>query len=187
MTPASSASPHTLVAGIGNVFLGDDGFGVEVVRRLLLRARGPGVVVVDFGIRGLDLAYALMEPWTRVILVDAAPRGRLPGTLHVLETTLAAVAETHAGAVYGQGHGVPPAEALAFVAASRPAAPRLCQSIWIVGCEPAVVPADDALDVDVGLSPEVAAVVDEAVRLVEVLVETPGPLAHAVMEAEAHA
>ncbi len=66
---------HILVAGIGNIFLGDDAFGVEVVRRLLEHPHGDGVRIVDFGIRGVDLTYALLDPYDLVILVDAVARG----------------------------------------------------------------------------------------------------------------
>jgi hydrogenase maturation protease len=68
-------SKRILVAGIGNIFLADDGFGVEVVKQLAERELPEGVEVVDFGIRGLDLAYALMDPYEAVIFVDALPRG----------------------------------------------------------------------------------------------------------------
>ncbi len=74
-------NPTVLVAGIGNIFLGDDAFGVEVVRSLARRQLPEGVAVRDFGIRGFDLAYALLDPWSAVILVDALPRGEVPGTL----------------------------------------------------------------------------------------------------------
>jgi hydrogenase maturation protease len=76
---------QVLVAGIGNVFLRDDAFGVEVSRRLMQRALPPGVVVKDFGIRSYDLAYALMEDWNLVIMVDALSRGGDPGTLYLFE------------------------------------------------------------------------------------------------------
>src|SRR5690242_3589971 len=74
-----------LVAGIGNIFLGDDAFGVEVVRRLAERALPDGVEVVDFGIRGFDLAHALMQAESTAILIDATPRGGPPGTLYLIE------------------------------------------------------------------------------------------------------
>jgi hydrogenase maturation protease len=74
-----------LVAGIGNIFLGDDGFGSEVARRLLKRRLPEGVIVEDFGIRGLDLAYALLERFDLAILIDACPRGAAPGTVSVIE------------------------------------------------------------------------------------------------------
>ncbi len=74
-----------LVAGIGNVFLGDDAFGVEVVRRLAAARLPPEAEVVDFGINGLDLTYALLDGYAAAILVDAIPRGQAPGTLYVIE------------------------------------------------------------------------------------------------------
>src|SRR5690348_18485873 len=82
---AEPQARRILIAGIGNIFLGDDAFGVEVAQRLARRPLPEGVRVVDFGIRGLDLAYALLDGYEAVILVDAAPRGGPPGTLYVLE------------------------------------------------------------------------------------------------------
>ena len=86
--------PRVLIACIGNIFLGDDGFGVEVARRLAnrrlagRRSAGPtlpdDVRVVDFGIRGLDLVYALLDGYETAILVDATPRGGEPGTLYLI-------------------------------------------------------------------------------------------------------
>src|SRR5262249_52140263 len=84
-SPTSASRPRVLVAGIGNIFLGDDAFGVEVVRRLASRAVPPAVRVADFGIRGVDLTFALLEGFETAILVDAASRGGLPGALYVLE------------------------------------------------------------------------------------------------------
>ena len=81
-------SRSILVAGIGNVFLADDGFGVEVARRLAERELPAGVKVADFGIRGMDLAYELQEDYDAAILVDAVPRGQPPGTLFVIEPEL---------------------------------------------------------------------------------------------------
>jgi hypothetical protein len=79
----NSVEHNILIACIGNIFLGDDAFGVEVARRLANQALPEGVRVIDFGIRSYDLAYALMDDWEFVILVDAAPRGGLPGTVPV--------------------------------------------------------------------------------------------------------
>ena len=73
---------------MGNIFLGDDGFGVEVALSLSKRQLPEGVTVKDFGIRGFDLAYALLDPWDLVIIVDALPRGEAPGTLYVVEPAL---------------------------------------------------------------------------------------------------
>jgi len=79
-----------LVAGIGNIFKGDDGFGVEVVRRLAQRPLPSSVTVADFGIRGIDLTYALLDGYEAAVLVDAAQRGELPGTISIVEPKLPA-------------------------------------------------------------------------------------------------
>ena len=81
-------SPAILIAGIGNIFLGDDGFGVEVARRMLARPQPDAVRVVDFGIRGFDLAYALQDGYETTILIDAFPHGQTPGTVSVIEPDL---------------------------------------------------------------------------------------------------
>jgi hydrogenase maturation protease len=156
---------RALVAGIGNVFLGDDGFGVEVARRLAERPAREHVRVADFGIRGMDLTYALLENYDRVILVDAAPRGRAPGTLYVLEPDLAELGAT--GATGLDAHGLVPTQALSMAKAMGG---RL-EFVRIVGCEPLHLPAGD--DIRVGLSPCVSAAVDGALALVEELLEAP--------------
>ena len=99
------SSPGVLVAGIGNIFLGDDGFGVEVVQRLAARPQPDGVRVTDFGIRGFDLAFALLDEPEATILIDAMPRGQAPGTVYVLEPDLDA--ETGASTV-GPCRGIVP-------------------------------------------------------------------------------
>src|SRR3712207_6645350 len=101
-------SKRILVAGIGNIFLGDDGFGVEVVRRLAGRELPAGVDVQDFGIRGLDLMYALGDGYDAAVLVDAVPRGEPPGTLSVIEP------EPEADDVPLDAHGMDPAKVLAL-------------------------------------------------------------------------
>src|ERR671917_1618519 len=117
-----------LVAGIGNVFLADDGFGVEVARLLAQRELPPGVKVADFGIRGMDLAYELQEDYDAAILVDAVPRGGEPGTLYVIEPD-PAQAEGMLDA-----HTMDPVRVLglAKVLGSVPA------RVLVVGCEPEV-------------------------------------------------
>src|SRR5580658_7980152 len=107
--------PPILIAGVGNIFLGDDAFGVEVVRRLAQRELPPEVRVVDFGIRGLDLTYALLDGYETVILVDATPRGGPPGTLYVLEPTQEGFSETDTPLI--QTHGMDPVKVLRLVAA----------------------------------------------------------------------
>lgn len=148
-----------LVAGIGNVFFGDDGFGVEVVRRLGARTQPDDVRVVDFGIRGFDLAYALLDGYDAAVLVDATPRGGAPGTLYVIEPGMATQP-----AVLGDTHGVEPREVLELVRAMDGRLPVL----RIVGCEPAVVPEDG--EMSMGLSAPVAGAIEGAVDLVESLV-----------------
>ena len=95
---------RVLIAGVGNIFLGDDAFGVAVVQRLARRSLPEGVRVVDFGIRGLDLAYALLDDYDAVLLVDAVPRGGPPGTLYVLEPDCGRPPEPGAGDVLVEAH-----------------------------------------------------------------------------------
>jgi hydrogenase maturation protease len=150
--------PRILVAGVGNIFLGDDAFGVEVAQRLARRPLPDGVRVVDFGIRGLDLVYALLDGCEAAILVDAVPRGGRPGTLYVLEPTPAA------GAVPAvEGHNLDPEKVLRLAAAMGGRVGRLL----VVGCEP--TPPDAAGEMRMGLSEPVQAAVEEAIPLVEAL------------------
>jgi len=154
------SGPRILVAGIGNVFFGDDGFGVEVARRLGARPLPDGVDVADFGIRGIDLAYALLDGYAAAILVDATPRGGAPGTLYVLDPEVDAL-ET---APLPDTHALGPAAILGLVRALCDGLPTL----RIVGCEPVGADADE---LTMALSGPVAAAVDEAVALVEGLVD----------------
>jgi hydrogenase maturation protease len=151
-----------LIAGIGNVFLGDDAFGVEVAQRLMDRRLPEEARVIDFGIRGLDLAYALSDNYENVILVDAAPRGGDPGTLYVIEPKPAS-AHDHGAAQSDliDMHDFGPEQVLRL--ARTLASPT--SKVLLIGCEPQ--PAADQEYPPVGLSPAVKAAVDEAVRLVE--------------------
>src|SRR5437764_14946293 len=152
-----------LVAGIGNIFLGDDGFGVAVARRLVQRALPDGVQVVDFGIRGMDLAYALLEDYDAVIVVDAAPRGEKPGSLYLIEPQL-----DQDGEVALDTHGMDPVKVLALARALGAPPTRT----WLVACEPGrLVDGDDYEDVLVELSAPEQAAVEGAVKLVESLVD----------------
>jgi hydrogenase maturation protease len=152
-------SPRILVAGVGNVFLGDDGFGVEVAQRLARRTLPAEVRVVDFGVRGFDLAYALLEGYELVILVDTTRRGGAPGTVYLLEPAPADVGETAP-----ETHGMVPTRALLLARAMGGAVERLL----LVACEPESF-GEPGLG-RVGLSPTVAVAVDEAARLVDELV-----------------
>ena len=148
-----------LVAGIGNVFLGDDGFGVALAERLAARPLPPGVAVVDYGIRGMDLAYALGDGWDAVILLDAAPTGQPPGTLSVIEPAL------HEFAPAIDAHGMDPVKVLGLARALGGPLPRTL----VVACAPAAVMTGEEPDVVAELSPPVLAAVDAGVELVESL------------------
>ena len=149
---------RVLVAGIGNVFLRDDGFGVEVAARLSREALPQGVRVLDTGIRARDLAYELVEgAYETAILVDAVQRGGNAGTVYVIEPDPAA--GRAALDVAGDGHSMNPAATLALVHAMGGVATR----ILVVGCEPA------SLEEGIGLTEPVAAAVDEAISVVREL------------------
>ena len=155
-------APRVLVAGIGNIFLGDDGFGVAVAQRLTERRLPAGVNVVDFGIRGMDLAYAMQDRYDVVVLVDAAPRGSAPGTLHVIDARVDAD-----GPMAMDTHGMDPVKVLALARALGRVPPR----VLVVGCEPSrMISAEQWDEMEMGLSPPVSAAVDAAVTLVEELV-----------------
>jgi hydrogenase maturation protease len=191
-------TPRILIAGIGNIFFGDDAFGVEVAHRLMVRELPASVRVADFGIRGYDLAYALMDGYDVAILVDASPRGGIPGTVYTIEPDLpsgdAAPGQGIAPAI--DGHSMDPMRVLASVKALGGDFKR----VLVVGCEPESLgietagtaespksaetsEADPALDefadfgaLDempqgrMGLSAPVAAAVDVAVTVIESLV-----------------
>jgi hydrogenase maturation protease len=154
-------TPRVLVAGIGNIFLGDDAFGVEVVRRLMQKKQPQGVRVVDYGIRGFDLAYALMDDYDMAILVDALPRGGTPGTLYLLEPE---IDENQTEPALPDTHGMNPLKVLSLV---NTLGGRL-RGLRVVGCEPATFGSD--AEPVMGLSPAVAEVVEDAVGMVESLV-----------------
>jgi hydrogenase maturation protease len=160
MTAGPDNRPRVLVAGVGNIFLGDDAFGVEVARRLATRPLPEGVRVVDFGIRGLDLAYALVDGYDAAILVDAAPRGGRPGTLYVIEPD---VGDAVATAAPVQAHNVDPVSVLRMAALVGTPVRRLL----LVGCEPQTPAEPDEIQME--MSEPVRAAVDEAVPLIESL------------------
>jgi len=167
-----------LIAGIGNIFLGDDGFGPEVAKRLAAVSLPGWVRVADYGISGMHLAYDLADGYDAAILIDAAPRADKPGTVSVLD--VAAEHRPDAGPADGtigasrlfDAHGMQPDLVLGVLDMLGGAGPA---RILVVGCEPASV--DDGME----LSAPVANAVDEAVRVVLGLVaeagrdhETPG-------------
>ncbi len=160
-----AADRRVLVAGVGNMFLSDDGFGVEVVHRLGERGGLPeGVELVDVGLRARDLAYRLLDGYRALVLVDAAQRGQPPGTLYSLEHDLDAPFEgvTPGDVPAPVGHETDANAVLALLLAMAASlgVPRPVQRVIVVGCEPA------ALDEAIGLSPPVAAAVDRAVTAV---------------------
>jgi hydrogenase maturation protease len=157
--------PTVLVAGIGNIFLGDDAFGVEVARSLLRRPLPEFVSVRDFGIRGFDLAYSLLDPWKAVILVDALPRGEAPGTLFVMEPNSALVGASTSPDMAFNAHGMDPVRVLNLAASIG----SISAEIFIVGCEPHDF--GDELEGRMGLSAPVQAVVEEASDMVERLID----------------
>lgn len=155
---AGTPSRRVLVAGIGNVFLGDDGWGVALAGRLADRAQPRGVDVVDFGIRGMDLAYAMQDDYAAVVFLDATPRGGPPGTLYVIEPDLDEIEMTI------DAHGMDPVKVLAL--ARTLGAQRLPRTL-VVGCEPLTrMTAEDEYIV-AELSEPVCASLADAVSLVE--------------------
>ena len=151
-----------LIACIGNIFQGDDGFGVEVASRLAQRTFPEGVRVTDFGIRGFDLAYALMEGYESTILVDAYPGDAVPGTLSVIEPDLNSITSGEASPGL-EPHAMNPVSVLRMAASMG----AKLQRILLLGCVPETLGPEEG---QMGLSEPVAAVVDEAVFLVEGLV-----------------
>jgi len=156
-----AAPPRILIAGIGNVFLGDDGFGVHVVRRLSETTLPDGVDAVEFGIRGMDLAYALGDGYAAAIIVDLAPRGEEPGTLSVIDPDVDELRR-----VGVEGHGMDPVRVLALAKQLGPMPARTL----VVACEPDRVPDATSEDVDDALGAVVADAVGRAVELVRSLI-----------------
>jgi hydrogenase maturation protease len=162
-------SRRLLIAGVGNIFLGDDGFGVEVVGRLTKLDLPDWVTVADYGISGMHLAYDLASGVHTAILVDAMPRGDEPGTVYVVEPDrqAAGVADraTKAGpAAFFDGHGMQPDVVLGMLDTLGASV----EKVLIVGCEPA------SIDYGIGLSEPVTAAVDGAVQTVLDLIDKYG-------------
>jgi hydrogenase maturation protease len=155
--------PRILVAGIGNIFLGDDAFGVEVARRLARSELPAGVKVTDFGIRGYDLAYALLEGYDTTILVDACPRGGVPGTLYLIEPDRANLNSSDEQSSPADAHTMNPLNVLRLATSMGDSLKR----VLLLGCEPATLGPEEG---QMGLSEPVQAAVDEAVKLLESMV-----------------
>ena len=149
-----------LIAGVGNIFLGDDGFGVEVAKRLALENLPAGVRVVDFGIRGIHLAYEMLDGgYDTTIVVDAAPRGEKPGTVYLIEPDLKSLDSQQPASL--DAHGMDPQ----LVFSTLQSLGGLPGCVLIVGCEP-LESAEG-----IGLSAPVQRAVYEAVRLVHAVIE----------------
>ncbi len=155
-------SGKLLIAGVGNIFLGDDGFGVEVASRLASADLPDWARVVDYGIRGMHLAYDLAGDYNAAILIDATPRGGEPGTIYVIEPDVDGPAATpgdeaavDANPMFN-AHGMQPDVVFSMLGMLG----AETKHILVVGCEPARV------NYGIGLSEPVAAAVDEAVKVV---------------------
>ena len=160
-----------LVAGIGNIFLGDDGFGSEVVRNAEIGQDDPSVRVTDYGIRGMHLAYDLLEEWDALVLVDAVPARGNPGALHVFQADHDSPPETSGL----DGHSMDPAAVFASLRALGGSPPYTV----VVGCEAGSV------EEGIGLTEPVAKAVPRAVRAVEEIVaalQSPAPSAATAKE-----
>lgn len=156
-------SPRILVAGLGNIFLGDDGFGVEVVRRLSKHPPDGEVRIVDFGIRGVDLVYNLLDRYDLAILVDTVSRGGRPGTLYLIEPDTCCE-QGQAQAVALDGHDMDPGKVLRMVSWLGGRIGR----VLLVGCEPAC--AAEEAGILCGLSEAVDRAVGEAIGMIHRLV-----------------
>jgi hydrogenase maturation protease len=163
-----------LVAGVGNSWLRDDGFGGEVARRLSARTMPSGVAVMDAGTGGLDLAYEVMRGYDALVIVDVSQQGGEPGTLYVMEPDEASVDGDIADGEAINPHGMDPKTVLRFVKSIGAWPGR----VVVVACEPA-----DVSDLGFGLSEQVQAVLDRAVELVAETVDELRGAAMAVTEA----
>jgi hydrogenase maturation protease len=150
------SSSRIFVVGVGNIFLGDDAFGVEVATRMRQRPTPEGVRVDEYGIRGVHLAYELLEgAYDLVILVDTLDLGEAPGTITVFEPELGA-----SGDVAPDAHDLEPAAVMGLLAGLGGSVGRML----VVGCQPS------SMDERMGLSAPVEAAIDEAIRVVDELV-----------------
>lgn len=143
-------TPRVLIAGVGNIFFGDDGFGVEVARRLSSEHFVPDVHVADFGIRGVHLAFEIVTGYDVVILIDAIRCGGQPGTLYVIEPDMSGLGDV------ADAHSMELQNVFSFINRLGGTSAK----ILIVGCEPG-----DIRD-GIGLSDRVSRAVDETIRLV---------------------
>jgi hydrogenase maturation protease len=151
-----------LVAAVGNLWLGDDGFAGEVAKRLRERGLADDVAVADFGTGGLDLAYEVMRGYEALVLVDVTRQGGDPGTLYVMEVDPDSIESKIEDGAQIDPHGMDPETVLRFVKATGGWPGR----VVVVACEP-----EQVEEVGIGLSASVAAAVEPAVDLVVETVE----------------
>jgi hydrogenase maturation protease len=150
-----------LVAGVGNIFFGDDAFGVEMVQRLRSTPLPPEVTLADFGIRSFDLAYAIADGYDVIILLDAISRGQSPGTVSLVEPEVQGFGNA------GQpldAHSANPQRALQMVSSLG----GQLGSLYLIGCEPAVLETEDGR---IGLSKQVEAAIPNAIQMLLTLLE----------------
>ena len=160
----AAPKPGILIAGIGNIFLGDDGFGVEVVKRLAQCGLPKEVQIADFGIRGFDLMFALQDGYESTILIDAFPHGQQPGTVSVIEPDWNDPASASSlGGNFVEPHSMNPLNVLRMAAAMQAPLKR----VLLVGCEPGTLGGQEG---HIGLSEPVEAAVDAAVQATRNLV-----------------
>lgn len=160
----NEAKPTILVACIGNIFLGDDGFGCEVAKVLQTRNLPENVKLFDYGIRGYDLAYALLDGYDLTIFVDAVPNRESPGTLYVIEPDLSEFETMEASPTMLDAHTMNPSHVLrmAFSMGAK------FNKLLLVGCEPQTLGGEEGL---MDLSEPVQAAVGKAANIVESLIE----------------
>jgi hydrogenase maturation protease len=148
-----SMQQRILIAGVGNIFLGDDGFGVEVIKRLAVVPMPEWVRFADFGIKGIHLAFELLDKkYETIILVDAAPRGGAPGTVYLIEPDLSDISANGSH----DAHAMNPQTVLDTVRSLG----EIPGKVYIVGCEPACT------EEGIGLSPPVSQAIEEAIHLI---------------------
>jgi hydrogenase maturation protease len=150
-----------LVAGIGNIFLGDDAFGSEVARRLMVERLPPEVRVIDFGIRTYDLAYAIMDGYDVTILIDITAQGQAPGTVYLIEPDLNQLEQLDAN--LADAHSMNPARVLQMLRRFGSSPGKL----YLIGCEPAILEVEDG---HIGMSETVEKSVPQAIEWVKTLV-----------------
>jgi hydrogenase maturation protease len=161
-------SPCVLIAGIGNIFQGDDAFGVAVAQRLATMALPESVRVMDAGIRGIDLCFALLDGFDLTILVDATARGGAPGTLYTIAIEPGDVPDLPEEASMANSHGLNPVSVLAL--AKRMGAQL--KNVLLIGCEPLVVEHEESGYI--GLSDPVGGAVNSAVETIVQILEKHG-------------